>query len=383
MTSQKPSRDRRFIDKQLANVTPLSFTQPKTKSSSSSKVKEPSFEDRVKGGFNDSAKSLPQYEFVGYRNPPSASSVKPRSVSNAKRKLSASALKEVELDEIDERHCRDLCAPSAVVAAKEKTRRPSHGTFAVGPNRSSSSPSHSEGDRSTSVPNGSPPQHPLDPPTKESFTTLPDPCLPGTKGPEVTTFKTLSDASLRQSKEKESTQDSSLTPTSGVHDTNFRGLDSPDYESEWDADDEKEDQPNRATSPSVTGSHEDSDKENNIASPDKDDAGLHLELNRVSLGCKRRLGEGIEEALDGQTLQKIEKGNSRSTSSEEKDQSSLNGHSATESPGLSQQELSIVAQQEKELPADSEEKKAKRVKPSNDAEEINGHGRHDDGVLEG
>lgn len=53
-----------------------------------------------------------------------------------------------------------------------------------------------------------------------------------------------------------------------------------------------------------------------------------------------------------------------------------------ESPGLSQQELSMVAQ-EKELAADSEEKKAKRVKPSNDKEETNGHGRYDDGILEG
>ncbi|KAL8781400.1 MAG: hypothetical protein Q9203_001490 [Teloschistes exilis] len=377
VTSQKPSRDRRFIDKQMASVTPLSFTQAKTKLSSSSEEKEPSFEDRVNGGRHESAKSMPQYEFVGYRDPPSASSVKLQRVSNAKRKLSASALKEIDLEEIHERNCRDLCAPSAVVAVKEKLRRPSHGAFTVGPNRSSSSTSHSEGDGSPSVPNGSPAQYPLDPPTKECFNPLPDPCLSATKGVEVATFKTLSDASLRLSKEKESTQDSPLTPKSGVHDTNFRRL---DYESEWDADDEKEDQPHREASPSGIGSQEDSDKENNVASTDNDDAGLHLELNRVSLGCKRRLGEGIEE-LDGRTLQEMEKGSSH-ISSEEKKQSSHHGQPAMESPGLSQQELSMVAQ-EKELAADSEEKKAKRVKPSNDKEATNGHGRYDDGISEG
>lgn len=298
----------------MANVTPLSFTQAKTNLSSSSEEKEPSFEDRVNGGRHESANSMPQYEFVGYRDPPSASSVKLQRVSNAKRKLSASALKEIDLEEIHERNCRDLCAPSAVVAVKEKLRRPSHGAFAVGPNRSSSSASHSEGDGSPSVPNGSPAQYPLDPPTKKCFNPLPDPCLSATKGVEVATFKTLSDASLRLSNEKESMQDSPLTPKSGVHDTNFRRL---DYESEWDADDEKEDQPHREAFPSGIGSQEDSDKENNVASTDNDDAGLHLELNRVSLGCKRRLGEGIEE-LDGRTLQEMEKGSSRISSEEKK-----------------------------------------------------------------
>ncbi|KAL8665128.1 MAG: hypothetical protein Q9202_002528 [Teloschistes flavicans] len=363
MTSQKPSRDRRFIDKQMASVTPLSFTQPKRKISQSIKGKEPSFEDRVNEDFPESAKSLHKYEFSGYRSPPSASSTRPRRVSNVKRKLSANALKESELEEVREQSCRDLCAPSAVVAVKEKSRHPSRAAYAIESVKSSSSASHSEDDRPRSVRKGSPVQDPIKSPKKECYKPSHDHCVSATKGSDSVTSKTLSDVSILLSKEKEQTQKSSLTPKSVVNDTNFRRL---EYESEWDADDEKEDLSHRPASPLGDGSQEGSDKEN-INSTDKDDAGLHLELNRVSLGTKRRLGEGIEE-LDGGAVKENGTGTSR-TSSPGKEQSSPNSQPVTDSPRLSQQ-APMKAAQENELSADFAENKAKRVKPSNVEEEV-------------
>ncbi|KAL8694693.1 MAG: hypothetical protein Q9218_000704 [Villophora microphyllina] len=372
MTEHKPSRDRRFFDKQMTNLTPLSFKQPKKTTSPSAKEKEPSFEERVKEGPPQSGESPPKYEFKDYRDSPDSFSIKPRRVSNAKRKLSANALKEVDLAEVAEQSHRNPYAPSTVVAVKEKPRRPSRTAFAVGSEMSSSSASLSEDDRPPSVPTGSPVQHPVNSPSRSFYNPLQDPWLSAPNSSELTTFKTLSKVSLRLSKEQEATQDSSLTPKSLVKDTNFRRL---EYESDGDADDEKDELPQRNSSPFEGEDKEESDKEN-VPSKDDDDAGLHKVLNRVSLGAKRRLGEGIEESEEGAAK---EGENVRSpTASSEKEPHSSDSQANTKSLTSSQQE-SIMAPKEKEVPAlhavlaDSEEKKAKRVKPLNDDEGVHGH----------
>ncbi|KAL8706058.1 MAG: hypothetical protein Q9201_000880 [Fulgogasparrea decipioides] len=277
---RKPLRDRRFLNKQMANLTPLSIKQQKQKMPASTEEKKPRFEDRIKEGSYQMGKSPPQYDFNDYRDSQGDASTKTRE-AGTKRKLSADSKQGWE--DFAEQRSKTQEAPSTVVAVNESSN--------------SSEDHYSPPD----APVGSPVQARANSPTKSGFykPTL-NPRHSAPKGSDMDILKTLSDASLALTKAKESANDKSLTPKSALLDTSFRRM---RYESDADeADDEKEGSSDREGSPSDNEEQEDSDKEN-LHLAENDDAGLSNDLNKVSLGSKRQRGEGVDELEEGEIVE--------------------------------------------------------------------------------
>ncbi|KAL8738283.1 MAG: hypothetical protein Q9181_000918 [Wetmoreana brouardii] len=347
---RKPLRDRRLLNKQMVDLTPLSIKQQKQKVPASIKEKGPSFEDRIKEGLYETGKPPPQYDFNDYRDPQGDASTKTRE-AGTKRKLSADFKQEWE--DFTKQDSKNPEGLSTVVAIKDqkKTRRSSHKSFALG--SSSASGDHY-----------SPPEPPASSPTKGGlYNPTLNPDLSAPKGSDLDIFKTLSDASLALAKAKDSADDKSLTPKSALLDTSFRRM---RYESDADeADDEKEGLSDREGVQSDDEEQEGSDKEN-LLSTDNDDAGLSKDLNKVSLGSKRQRGEGVEELEEGEI---VEKEMERSEAGDEngKAPTLTLTEGLTETKPLTLMETGM-AKEEKELEAfnkrvaETEEQLAKRVK---------------------
>lgn len=344
----------------MANLTPLSLAHPKQQTAVSKKDKGLTFEERIKEGLHEPEKSPPVYDFHDYRDPEDDIPGRIPEVDATKSKLSVINKGKQDLKDVFGQRFNNQQAPSAVFAVKEKTGRYSKPTFAIGANNCSSSSlsslsSISEDDSPLRLRNGLSVQPPANSPT--------DPRLTAPKGSESDILRTLSDASLALTGAKKSTPESSLAPKSAINDTNFRRM---DYESDADADDEKEGLSQRGSIASDDEEDEgDSDKEN-IPSADNDDAGLHKQLKGVSLGTKRQRGEGVEEQEEGGRDVSSDKRAAQSSDQAPRLQLSMaaEGKEASSSLALekSMEEVDKGITNLKERAAVMEEQMAKRVK---------------------
>ena len=283
----------RHLDSKLAMITPLSISYPLRTAQVSTRGSKRTFEERVKDGSAGFEDCEHRHEFHDYRDPADRRpSTTQEAVSNSK-KVFVDTPFSIGTDSIPTKSSYGGRTPSTVLAIKEKARRPSKSSFAIGPRRSDRSSFSSPSPNDTPSSPGYEPsiQPPANSPTAGFYNPIADPRRKPPKGSQLDTFKTLSDASLALSK---ATPPGQLSPTSAVKDRNYRQL---IYSSDTnDAEDE------RSNTTDDQEEFEDSDKEN-VKLNDGDDAGLHGRLREISLGAKRFRGEGMEELEEGEILE--------------------------------------------------------------------------------
>ncbi|KAL8806349.1 MAG: hypothetical protein Q9182_001379 [Xanthomendoza sp. 2 TL-2023] len=303
------NRERQPLNETLANLTPLSIAHGKNSAPVVANEKEPSFETRDhQGTLSVAHRPEPTYHFDGYRDPSEDISNRtqdnPRQLASnrPKRPVSSQSIYVTDNDR-GSGHERRSC--SAVVAVKErKTSHSSPLKFARGACSARARKSHSSSSSLSSLP-ASPPddscvQPPANSPTPSFNDAFADPRRSAPKGSDLDIFKTLQDASLALAEAKTSTADGLLTPKSAIKNSSiYRGA---DYSSDVDADadDETGGQSEEGSWESDDGDDVEKSAKENTLSAANDDAGLHEEFFKVSIGTKRQRGEGMEDSAEGE-----------------------------------------------------------------------------------
>ncbi|KAL8683221.1 MAG: hypothetical protein Q9186_000833 [Xanthomendoza sp. 1 TL-2023] len=304
----KPPRERQDLQNTLANLTPLSIAYRKHTAPIPAKEEVSSLQSRVReGGLGVAQNIKPKYDFRGYQEPlkdiSDGAEGNPQQITSSSTKRPVSTQPIYGIDN-DKGPAHEQGPFSAVIAVKERrTGRSSHPRFAVGASsaraRKSNSSSSSLSSPPASLPDDSSVQPPANSPTTGFYDAFADPRRSSPKGSDFDIFRTLSDASLALTKVKTHTADGQLTPKSAIRNsTIYRGV---DLSSDADADDEEGGKSEEESWESNDGDEgRESDKEN-MASVAGDDAGLHEQLFKISIGTKRQRGEGImKESEEGE-----------------------------------------------------------------------------------
>ncbi|KAL8813626.1 MAG: hypothetical protein Q9200_000108 [Gallowayella weberi] len=296
-------RERQLLDKTLAMLTPLSIAHGKNTAPVDDKGKEPSFETREdQGTLSTAHRPKPRYQFHDHRDP--LKYISGRAQGNPQQLASHHPKQPVSTQPIYVTDS-DRGSCSAVVAVKErKTSHSSHTKFAIGACSARARKSHSSSSSLSSPPaslsDDASVQPPANSPTKGFNNIFADARRSAPKGSDFDTFKTLASASLALTKAKTSTANGQLTPKSTIKNSSiYRGA---DYSSDADADtdDEKDGKSEEGSWESDDGDDDQGSDKENMPSAENDDAGLHEDFFKVSIGTKRQRGEGMEDLEEGE-----------------------------------------------------------------------------------